>query len=220
MRTIFIFFGQICSYIIPHCLFNSWEAIKKCIFTGYMKNKFKYIGKNTLLSTSGTYRDTDCIYIGHNCSIGTDSNITAWKNYYHTNQQFAPEIHIGNHCDIGPQSHITAINRIVLGDNVLTGPRVLITDNSHGESNIEFLDIAPKYRPLFTYGPVIIEDNVWIGEGAMIMPNVHIGKGSIIAANSVVTKDVPPYSIAAGIPAKVIRTMTKTKEQYETSQQS
>ena len=84
----------------------------------------------------------------------------------------------------------------------------MISDNSHGEANKELLNIAPKCRPLFTSGPVIIEDNVWIGEGAMIMPNVHIGKGSIIAANSVVTKDIPPYSIAAGVPAKVIRTMT------------
>lgn len=209
MRAIFIFFGRLCSFILPKSIFHSWEALKKCIYTGYMKNKFKHIGKNTLLSTNSTYRDTDCIYIGEESSIGEYTILTAWKNYSHTQQQFTPEIHIGNHCDIGPQSHITAIHRIIIGDNVLTGPRVLITDNSHGGSNIELLDIAPKCRPLCSSGPVIIEDNVWIGEGAMIMPNVRIGKGSIIAANSVVTKDIPPYSIAAGVPAKVIRTMTK-----------
>ena len=208
MKIILTFIGRICSLFIPRSLFYSWIAVKKCIFTGYMKNKFKHIGKNTLLSTNSTYHDTDCIWIGDDCSIGDYNILTAWKKYSHTNQQFTPEIHIGNHCDIGPQSHITAINRIVIGNNVLTGPRVLITDNSHGEANIELLDIAPKCRPLFTSGPVIIEDNVWIGEGAMIMPNVYIGKGSIIAANSVVTKDIPPYSIAAGVPAKVIRTMT------------
>lgn len=209
MKTIFIFFGRLCSFIIPKSFIRSWKAMKKCIFTGYMKNKFKHIGKNTLLSTDSTYHDTECIQIGDNCSIGNNCILTAWKKYSYTHQLFTPEILIGNHCEIGPQSHITAINRIVIGNNVLTGPRVLITDNAHGESNIEQLDLAPKYRPLFTPGPVIIDDNVWIGEGAMVMPNVHIGKGSIIAANSVVTKDIPPYSIVAGIPAKVIRTMIK-----------
>ena len=85
----------------------------------------------------------------------------------------------------------------------------MITDNAHGKPELESLNIAPLNRSLYSSGSVIIDDNVWIGEGAMIMPNVHIGKGSIIAANSVVTKDIPPYSIAAGIPAKVIRTMIK-----------
>ena len=67
--------------------------------------------------------------------------------------------------------------------------------------------MAPNSRPLYSKGPVIIDDNVWIGEGAMIMPGVHVGNGAIIAANSVVTKDIPAYSVAAGIPAKIIKTM-------------
>jgi acetyltransferase-like isoleucine patch superfamily enzyme len=60
-------------------------------------------------------------------------------------------------------------------------------------------------RPLISKGEVVIGDNVWIGEGAMILPNVHIGEHAIIAANSVVTKDIPAYSIAAGVPAKIIK---------------
>ena len=53
--------------------------------------------------------------------------------------------------------------------------------------------------------PVVIEDNVWIGEKASIMPGVHIGKGAIIAANSVVTHDVPAYAVVAGVPAKIVK---------------
>lgn len=210
MKTIFIFLGQICSFLIPKSIFNSWKAIKKCVFTGYMKKRFKYLGKNTTLSLHSTYRDTLCIHIGNDSSIGDYSILTAWTAYEKTKQQFTPSIHIGNHCDIGPQAHITAINSIFIGDNVLIGPRVLITDNSHGESLYTMLDTAPQNRPLHSTGPVVIEDNVWIGEGAMIMPNVHIGRGSIIAANSVVTKDIPPYCVAAGSPAKVIKLMTST----------
>ena len=65
--------------------------------------------------------------------------------------------------------------------------------------------MVPNLRSLSSKGPVIIEDNVWIGTKASIMPGVRIGKGAIIAANSVVTHDIPPYCVAAGIPAKVIK---------------
>jgi len=51
----------------------------------------------------------------------------------------------------------------------------------------------------------LLDDNVWIGEGAMIMPNVHIGKGAIVACNAVVTTDVPAYSVVAGVPARVVK---------------
>jgi acetyltransferase-like isoleucine patch superfamily enzyme len=64
--------------------------------------------------------------------------------------------------------------------------------------------LLPIERPIVSNGPVIIENNVWIGEMACIMPNVRIGEGAIVAANSVVTKNVPPFSIVAGIPAKIV----------------
>ena len=62
-------------------------------------------------------------------------------------------------------------------------------------------------RRLHSKGPIIIEDNVWIGENACILENVRIGKCSIIGANAVVTHDIPPYSVAVGVPAKVIKTI-------------
>ena len=88
---------------------------------------------------------------------------------------------------------------------MVLGKKILITDNAHGSSSAELLEIAPNYRPLCSKGPVVIDDNVWIGEKVSIMPDVHIGKGVIVAANSVVTKDVPPYSIVGGVPAKVVK---------------
>lgn len=93
----------------------------------------------------------------------------------------------------------------MIGNNVLTGPDVLITDNAHGEAKRKWMDIHPSFRPLYSKGEVVIGDNVWIGQGAMIMPGVHIGDGAIIAANSVVTQDVPAYCVAAGVPAKVVK---------------
>ena len=69
------------------------------------------------------------------------------------------------------------------------------------------LNIPPIDRPLFSKGNIYIGKNVWVGEKVTVLPGVHIGEGSIIGANSVVTHDIPPYSIAVGIPAKVIKTV-------------
>ena len=88
------------------------------------------------------------------------------------------------------------------------GRRVTITDNSHGKntSYVEF-QLSPCKRNIYSKGPVIIEDNVWIGDKATILAGVKIGFGSIVGANSVVTKDVPPYSIVGGVPAKILSTL-------------
>ena len=66
------------------------------------------------------------------------------------------------------------------------------------------MNVQPRLRQLVSKGEVIIEDNVWIGNNVCILGGVRIGMGSIIGANTVVTKDIPPYSIAAGVPAKII----------------
>ena len=65
--------------------------------------------------------------------------------------------------------------------------------------------IPPVKRNLYSKGNVVIENNVWIGERVCILSGVHIGEGAIIAANSIVTHDVPPYTLVGGIPAKVIK---------------
>lgn len=116
------------------------------------------------------------------------------------------EIKIGDNCGIGPFSQISASNKIVIGNGVRTGASILITDNAHGKFEITDLSQKVDDREIVSKGPVIIEDNVWIGAKASILPNVTVGEGSIIGANSVVTKNVPPYSMVAGNPAKIIRT--------------
>ena len=73
------------------------------------------------------------------------------------------------------------------------------------------MDIAPLKRQVVSKGPVIIGDNVWIGEKSTIVANVKVGQGSIVAANSVVTKDVPPYCVVAGCPAKIVKKLNDEK---------
>ena len=180
-----------------------WERCKVHCCTAVRRKYFKEFGKHSFLGLNSVYSGEQYIRIGDECILGNDSRLTAWDTF--GEQHFTPEIIIGDHCNIGQQAHITAINRIVIGNNVLMGTKVLITDNSHGEFMIEQLAVAPFKRPLSSKGAVLIDDNVWIGEKASILPGVHIGEGAIVAANSVVTKDVPAYSMVAGVPAKVIK---------------
>ena len=207
IKSLIFFLGRLYSYIFPQYIQNKLKATKQLFFSGYKSRIFQTFGKNISLGRNTTYIGEKYISIGDNTSIGDNGRLTAYGYYEKTKQHFTPLLTIGNNCNIGEQSHITAINCIMIGNNVLTGPRVLITDNAHGDSLFKLLDTAPTERFLYSKGKVVIEDNVWIAEGAMIMPGVRIGKGSIIAANSVVTKDIPPYSVAAGTPAKIIKTM-------------
>jgi acetyltransferase-like isoleucine patch superfamily enzyme len=85
--------------------------------------------------------------------------------------------------------------------------RVFISDHYHGDTSLMSLETPPVRRPLTSRGPVIIEDSVLIGEGVVILSNVRIGRCSVIGANSVVTKNIPPFSIVAGVPGKVIRSV-------------
>lgn len=155
-------------------------------------------------------RPINCIYgkkhiaIGDNSTFGRFAVITAWSKF--NNQIYTPRITIGQGCAFGDFIHITSINRINIGNNVLTGRWVTITDNGHGMTDEATLKIPPTERTLYSKGSVIIGNNVWIGDKATILPGVTIGDGAVIAANSVVTKDVAPYTVVAGNPIHVIKT--------------
>lgn len=135
-------------------------------------------------------------------------------------EQYNPTIYIGENCRIGYNTHITCINKIVIGDNSNIGDRCLVTDNNHGNFSYKsytftnnplipdvFL-LTEMERPLHSKGPVIIEHSCQIGEGSVILTGVTIGHNSIIASNSFVRENIPPYSIVAGNPAKVVRTFS------------
>lgn len=197
------FVGQLFAYIYPYSISRKVYLIKKYIYTGYISKGFKTFGKSEIHPKARLLVGAKYMSVGDGTSIGKNIQLTAWDIYQGISHK--PEIVIGNNVLIGDSAHISAINRIVIGDGVITGKMILITDNAHGKSNSELLDTNPLKRPLFSKGTVLIENNVWIGDKVSIMPNVRIGKGSVIAANSVVTKDVPPYSIVAGIAGRIVK---------------
>ncbi len=109
------------------------------------------------------------------------------------------DVEIGNHVHINENSQI---RNVKIGDYVLIAPEVIILNLGHITESIEEPMIFQGTR---FYPQTVIEDDVWIGTRALLMPGVRIEKGSIVAANAVVTKNVPPYSVVGGNPAKLIK---------------
>lgn len=143
------------------------------------------------------------IEIGDNCGFDQRLRLEAFD--FFLGDSFLPSIKIGKNVSIQKDCHIGAINKIIIGDNVLLASKVYISDHFHGEITKESLSLPPSQRKLYSKGPVIIHDNVWIGEGVVILPGVTIGKNSIIGANAVVTKSIPENCIVGGNPARIIR---------------
>lgn len=114
--------------------------------------------------------------------------------------------------------HIGAIHYVEIGNNVLMASKIYISDHNHGcysgknqSSPLE----TPCSRVVNNDSKVVIGDNVWIGEMVSILPGVSIGEGSVIGSNAVVTKNIPPYSIAAGNPAKIIKQYNFEKNEWQ-----
>lgn len=194
--------GFLVSLLFPKKLSESFRLFFVYFSSGYYGRFFKYFGKGTTIVSPRQLLGCEYISIGDNTHIEKNMALSAISKYH--GSIYKPEIHIGKNCAIGVDNHITAIGKIVIGDNLLTGKNVLISDNSHGNTTIPELNIPPSSRDLFAKGNVTIGNNVWIGDNVVILSGVTIGDGSVIGANSVVTKSLPPYSIAVGAPAKRI----------------
>lgn len=142
------------------------------------------------------------INLGHRLTTGVGCRLDAFA------RESKIVLHIGDDVQMNDYVHIGAIESITIKDRVLIASKVFITDHNHGAYGLNDIHTSPLIPPskrLLSCAPVIIEEDVWIGEFAMILPGVKIGKGSIVGAMSVVTKDIPEYSIAVGNPAKVIK---------------
>lgn len=168
--------------------------------------------KSRLIRLPFDIRNAHLIFLGKNLTTGFACRFEA----HGVHQGIEKCLIFGNNVQLNDYVHIAAGEQIVIGDNVLIASRVFISDLNHGSYSGDFQDsplTLPNSRKLSTQ-PVHIEDNVWIGEGVCILPGVTIGKGSIIGAMSVVTKSVPDYSIAVGVPAKVVKIYDFTQEKW------
>ena len=160
---------------------------------------FKYFPSSDLkLNFGGKYfRELACSLFFDNC--GKKINIDR-------NSGIGNHISIGNYSGIGKNYYISSY--VSIGNYVMMKSNCLIYTINH---NFAKLNIPMCFQCFYEYKSVEIEDDVWIGGRAIILPGVKIGKGAIIGAGSVVTKNVEPYTIVAGNPAKLVRKREKQR---------
>ena len=170
---------------------------KRANFRGfYYSLKFKNIKFPLIIRKDGKFRNLKF--------IKTDPNIIIHENvdiFISRVESKEPKLILGSFVTIGRYSSIGCSTKITLGNHVRIAPYVHITDRNHDYRNINL----PIWQQPILSAPVFIDDETWIGYGVQIMPGVKIGKHCIIGAGSVVTNDIPDYSVAVGIPARVVK---------------
>jgi galactoside O-acetyltransferase len=164
-----------------------------------LRYRLKYCGL-VYVYVSATIANPKRIGIGSNVVIRERAWLQAVKQ-----GDLNGEIEIGNDVHIARDVLIHSAYKVTLGNGVTLGPRVVVLDHNHSFSQLEY---SVMKQGLYG-GPIGIGDNCWIGAHAVILANVTVGKGAIVGAGAVVTKDVPPYAIVGGVPAKIIGTRTK-----------
>ena len=196
LKTIISFINNyIFSYTTLEKIKGKWSKLRSY----WLSSSFASCPSSVRFERIGRLKGCANISIGENTVFKDFIFLTSWPEHG------KGIINIGKNCCFGNYNHISSSNQISIDDNLLTGKWVTIIDNSHGNTDIDHLIIPPGIRPVVTKGPVTIGKNVWIGDKATILPGVTIGDGAVVAANSVVSKNVPAYSVVAGVPAKIIK---------------
>ncbi len=182
-----------------------FKIIISGFYSGYISYLFKFCGYNFRTLYPFYIIGGEKISIGNNFSSFRRNRIEVFGKILNIN--FNGKLTIGDNFSMNDDCHIACINKITIGNNVLFASKIFVTDHYHGEINKENLLIPPSKRLLYSKGEVIIQDNVWVGEGVVILPGVTIGENCVIGANSVITKSFPKNSIIGGNPAKLIRSI-------------
>jgi acetyltransferase-like isoleucine patch superfamily enzyme len=192
--------GQFSKLFLPPSLFYLNIVFKEGICTGRYKGRFGSFGEGSRLSPNMLLVHPENVHVGKHCHFSPHVIIETSRI-----DEEIPVLQVGDNCSFGEFTHITSCNSIMIGEGTLTGRFVLITDNSHGNSSKDEIDVPPLERKNFSRGGVKIGKNVWIGDKVTILPNVEVGDNTIIGANSVVSHNIPSNVVAAGCPAKILK---------------
>jgi acetyltransferase-like isoleucine patch superfamily enzyme len=171
-------------------------------------------GVNVFISPRAIVKRGQKISLGDNVVVEREvmlwvdvdgSHITIGKNSYLSSHcvlnTFDGWITMGAHCTVNSYAILYGHGGLQIGDDVRIAPQVMIMPMNHTFANP---DVAIRKQEIQAQG-ITIEDDVWLGAGAIVLDGVTIGKGSVIGAGAVVTRDIPPYSVAVGVPAKVVK---------------
>jgi len=167
-------------------------------YTLAMRSSFARWGRRSRLGRHAILVEPQLIHVGDGVALGEH----AWLNAKDDRGDGMPTLRIGDDTFVGRLAQINAWRSVTIGRNVLIADRVFISDADHNYSDAD----TPVRRQGDVFrGAVTLEDGCWIGIGAVILPGVTIGRNSVVAANAVVTRDVPERVQVTGMPARVTR---------------
>lgn len=195
--------------------FEAIEYIYRKISSSFVRRYFAAAGAGFYLSRGSRIRGHHRISIGVNFYAGEGLWLECVE--VHGTDRFDSKITIGNNVSVSRNVHIAAVDEIIIGNNVLLGSQIIVTDHNHGcygAAGHSSPHQSPHERSLKAR-KVAIGDNVWIGDGCVILPGVMIGMGSVVAANSVITMDIPKMTIVAGNPGRVIKIYCEKSRQWK-----
>lgn len=179
------------------------------LYSAYIRHQFRQCGELKLGSTQLHLFGLRYMEFGDQVEMHFNARVQCIDYFQPTDQHFKPRLILHDHVVVQAMCHIGCIDRVEIGEWSTMGARCYITDHTHGGTSREELLLPPRKRPLVSRGPVKIGKYVHLGEGVCVMPGVTIGDYSVIGAGAVVTRDIPPFSIAVGSPAKVIKQITQ-----------
>jgi len=174
-----------------------FSRILQIVQLGKLLTMSKDIGHGTFIDKTVQVNGWQNITIGHSSIISE----FAWLNL-NVRKEGIKQIIIGNNCYIGKRSVLSPAHQIIVGDYcmIVQDCKLLGSDHVFSDPMSPYLTTGTTFE-----GSINLESNVWVGAGVSIVGNVSIGRGSVIGAGSIVTSDIPPFSIAVGIPSRVIK---------------
>ena len=176
------------------------QAFFTRIYSALTASRFARWGRKSRIEFPGKLVEPYLVVVGDHVHICSH----AWLNAKDDRADGRPTLYIGDRTYVGRMVHINAWQDVTIGVDVVIGDRVTIIDADH---NFDEANTPIRLQGDSFLGAVRLLDGCWIGSGVVIMPGVTIGRNAVVAANAVVTRDVPDRTVVAGVPAKIIRTL-------------
>ncbi len=175
------------------------SRLREKLFSLIVAGGFASFGRKSIIIPPVRLAGEDRIEIGSYVYIARG----CWIQAEPDGDNRASALFIGDHTSIAGPCVVSALRSIIIEDHILLASNIYISDHTHRYDKV---GVPVKDQGVTRINPVLVKRGAWIGNNAVICPGVTIGEGAVVGANSVVNRDVPDFSIAAGVPARVIRT--------------